>query len=126
MNVKNLRYGPPPPPRRRRPQRPPPSPFLVVLVFFFFRKSNAHTHILDWWAFALDGVFIAKSILPYISSPRGVAIPVPFPEVRSQKGTESGLVKNVKKQRTDKAFLGWALREKGKALELGLGQPNFP
>ena len=32
-----------------------------------------------------------KSILPYFSSPRGVAISVPFPEVRNRKGTESGL-----------------------------------
>ena len=30
----------------------------VVVVFFFFRKSNAHTHILDWCACALDGVKI--------------------------------------------------------------------
>ena len=36
--------------------------------------------------------FSAKSILPYFSSPRGVATSVPFPEVRSRKGTESGLV----------------------------------
>ena len=35
--------------------------------------------------------FSAKSILPYFSSPRGVATSVPFPEVRSRKGTESGL-----------------------------------
>ena len=33
-----------------------------------------------------------KSILPYFSSPRGVATSVPFPEVRSRKGTESGLL----------------------------------
>ena len=32
-----------------------------------------------------------KSILPYFSVPRGVAISVPFPEVRNRKGTESGL-----------------------------------
>ena len=32
-----------------------------------------------------------KSILPYFSGPRGVAISVPFPEVRNRKGTESGL-----------------------------------
>ncbi len=31
-----------------------------------------------------------KSILPYFSSLRGVAISVPFPEVRNRKGTESG------------------------------------
>ena len=35
--------------------------------------------------------FSEKSILPYFSSPRGVATSVPFPEVRSRKGTESGL-----------------------------------
>ena len=29
--------------------------------------------------------------LPYFSGPRGVAISVPFPEVRNRKGTESGL-----------------------------------
>ena len=33
-----------------------------------------------------------KLILSYFSSPRGVAISVPFPEVRNRKGTESGLV----------------------------------
>ena len=33
----------------------------------------------------------AKLILQYFSSPRGVAISVPFPEVRNRKGTESGL-----------------------------------
>ena len=33
-----------------------------------------------------------KSILPYFSGPRGVAISVPFPEVRNRKGAESGLV----------------------------------
>ena len=33
-----------------------------------------------------------KLILPYFSGPRGVAISVPFPEVRNRKGTESGLV----------------------------------
>ena len=33
-----------------------------------------------------------KSILPYFSSLRGVAISVPFPEVRNRKGTESGLI----------------------------------
>ena len=33
-----------------------------------------------------------KSILPYFSSLRGVAISVPFPEVRNRKGTESGLL----------------------------------
>ena len=32
-----------------------------------------------------------KSILPYFSGPRGVAISVPFPEVRNRKGAESGL-----------------------------------
>ena len=32
-----------------------------------------------------------KSILPYFSGPRGVAISVPFPEVRKRKGAESGL-----------------------------------
>ena len=31
---------------------------LRLSVFFFFRKSNAHTHILDWCAFVLDGVKI--------------------------------------------------------------------
>ena len=35
--------------------------------------------------------FSAKSILSYFSSPRGVATSVPFPEIRSRKGTESGL-----------------------------------
>ena len=34
-----------------------------------------------------------KSILPYFSGPRGVAISVPFPEVRNRKGAESGLDK---------------------------------
>ena len=33
-----------------------------------------------------------KSILPYFSGPRGVAISVPFPEVRNRKGAESGLL----------------------------------
>ena len=32
-----------------------------------------------------------KLVLPYFSSPRGVATSVPFPEVRNRKGTESGL-----------------------------------
>ena len=32
-----------------------------------------------------------KSILPFFSGPRGVAISVPFPEVRNRKGAESGL-----------------------------------
>ena len=36
--------------------------------------------------------FSAKSIHSYFSNPRGVATSVPFPEVRSRKGTESGLV----------------------------------
>ena len=31
-------------------------------------------------------------ILPYSSSPRGVVVSVPFPEVRNRKGTESGLI----------------------------------
>ncbi len=44
-------------------------------------------------AFCPMGVHLPgeKSILPYFSSPRGVAISVPFPEVRNRKGTESGL-----------------------------------
>ena len=29
---------------------------LLLLQDFFLRKSNAHTLILDWCAFALDGV----------------------------------------------------------------------
>ena len=33
-----------------------------------------------------------KLVLPYFSSPRGVATSVPFPEVRNRKGTESGLL----------------------------------
>ena len=37
-----------------------------------------------------------KSILPYFSGPRGVAISVPFPEVRNRKGAESGLEKTQK------------------------------
>ena len=32
-----------------------------------------------------------KLVLPYFSSPRGVATSVPFPEVRNRKGTESSL-----------------------------------
>ena len=32
-----------------------------------------------------------KLVLPYFSSPRGVATSVPFPEVRNRKGAESGL-----------------------------------
>ena len=32
------------------------------------------------------------TILPYFSGPRGVAISVPFPEVRNRKGAESGLL----------------------------------
>ena len=36
-----------------------------------------------------------KMILSYFSSPRGVAISVPFPEVRSCKGTESGLLQGT-------------------------------
>ena len=32
-----------------------------------------------------------KSILPYFSGPRGVAILVPFPEVRNRKGAENGV-----------------------------------
>ena len=37
-----------------------------------------------------------KSILPYFSGPRGVAISVPFPEVRNRKGAESGLLCSTK------------------------------
>ena len=46
-------------------------------------------------AFCPMGVHLPgeKSILPYFSSLRGVAISVPFPEVRNRKGTESGLLK---------------------------------
>ena len=36
-----------------------------------------------------------KLILPYFSSSRGVAISVPFPEVRNRKGAESGLVGTI-------------------------------
>ena len=42
-----------------------------------------------------------KSILPYFSSPRGVAISVPFPEVQSQKGTESGLEEEEKEEKEE-------------------------
>ena len=36
-----------------------------------------------------------KLILPYFSGSRGVAISVPFPEVRNRKGAESGLVEDI-------------------------------
>ena len=50
--------------------------------------------LIDLGAFGSMGVHLPseKPILPYFSSLSMVAVSVPFPEVRSRKGTESGLV----------------------------------
>ena len=49
--------------------------------------------LIDLGAFGSMGVHLPseKPILPYFSSLSMVAVSVPFPEVRSRKGTESGL-----------------------------------
>ena len=48
-----------------------------------------------------------KSILPYFSGPRGVAISVPFPEVRSWKGTESGLLHGIQMWNVLQLAINW-------------------
>ena len=55
-----------------------------------------------------------KSILPYFSSPRGVAISVPFPEVRNRKGTETVEVGGWEEERSKK---------KGKTASPGNSRP---
>ena len=54
--------------------------------------------LIDLGAFGSMGVHLPseKPILPYFSSLSMVAVSVPFPEVRSRKGTESGLLAGEK------------------------------
>ena len=72
-------------------------------------RTSSHgslARVLLLWAVFLTPLihfFRVKSILPYFSSP----ISVPFPEVRSRKGTESGLGKCVKKTDYNLCLRNW-------------------
>ena len=79
----------------------------------FWKVSSDPWHVSSYsWPFLnpVGTFFCTKLILPYFSSPRGGGrhiISVPFPEVRSWKGTESGLLQGTLMEYRCELFYNW-------------------